>query len=174
MKCFDSLLVPSSGKLNKWQFLHWKSLAPKFNGRLSFRFSCLESTVPSAAPVDLSAFTPDYSTVILSWDPVPKGDVNGELLGYAVVVNGSDNFLFAAPCFSSLELGNINFSSDTCIRMAAVTKVGFGPMTDCAQIDFGRFSFCPFSAIAGVAITIFGEPFSGYYIPIRNINHIKS
>ena len=95
------------------------------------------STVPSAAPIILSAFSSDYSTVILSWDPVPKGHVNGELLGYGVVVNGSDNFLLAAPCYSSLELSDVNISSDTCIRMAAVTKVGIGPMTNCTEIGFG-------------------------------------
>lgn len=100
------------------------------------------STAPSAAPINLSAFTSDYSTVILSWDPVPKGHINGELLGHTVVVNGSDNILFAAPCFSSLELNVVNVSSDTCIRMAALTKVGIGPMANCAQIDFGKFSFC--------------------------------
>lgn len=96
------------------------------------------STVPSAAPTNLSAFSSDFSTVILSWDPVRKGHVNGELLGYGVVVNGSNNFLLAAPCYSSLELSDVNISSDTCIRMAAVTKVGIGPMTNCTQIGFGR------------------------------------
>lgn len=106
-------------------------------------------TAPSAAPINLSAFSSDYSTVILSWDPVPEGHVNGELLGYTVLVNGSGNFLFAAPCFSSLELSDVNISRDTCIRMAAITRVGIGPMTNCTQIDFGRFSFCPCTAIAG-------------------------
>ena len=89
-----------------------------------------------------------------------------------MVVNGSDNILFAAPCFSSLELNDVNISSDTCIRMAAVTKVGIGPMTDCTQIDFGRFSFCPCTVIAG-----FGESLYGRYIVIRNIirsNHKRS
>ena len=84
-----------------------------------------------------------------------------------MVVNGSDNMLFVAPCFSSLELNDVNVSSDTCIRMAAVTIVGIGSMTNCTQIDFGRFSFCPCTAIAG-----FGESLYGCYM-IEGLNGVN-
>lgn len=162
-RCFEFVFIPSTSKLNKWQSYTLNSKHQ--NLREVFRFFLTSSsTAPTAAPIHLSAFTSDYSTVILSWDPVPKGHVNGELLGHKVVVNGSDNILFAAPCFSSLELNDVNVSSDTCIRMAAVTKVGIGPMTNCTQIDFGRFSFCLCTARAGL-----GESLYGYYIVIRNI-----
>ncbi|XP_078352793.1 uncharacterized protein LOC144637605 [Oculina patagonica] len=34
-----------------------------------------DECVPSAVPTNISAFSPDYSTVILSWDPVPDGEL---------------------------------------------------------------------------------------------------
>ncbi len=58
-----------------------------------------------------------------------------------MLVNGSDGVWFVAPCFSSIELKNINLSSDTCIQMAVINKDGLGPLTNCTKIDFGEFSF---------------------------------
>ncbi|XP_078354170.1 uncharacterized protein LOC144638790 isoform X2 [Oculina patagonica] len=105
-----------------------------------------DECVPSAVPTNISAFSPDYSTVILSWDPVPEGDVNGELVGYAVLVNGSDGVWFVAPCFSSIELKNINLSSDTCIQMAVINKNGIGPLTNCTKINFAPDTSSPKTA----------------------------
>ncbi|KAL9951704.1 hypothetical protein ACROYT_G044426 [Oculina patagonica] len=105
-----------------------------------------DECVRSAVPTNISAFSPDYSTVVLSWNPVPDGDVNGELEGYIVLVNGSDGVWFVAPCFSSIELKNINLSTDTCIQMAVINKVGFGPLTNCTKIDFAANTSSPKTA----------------------------
>ncbi|XP_078352789.1 uncharacterized protein LOC144637600 [Oculina patagonica] len=105
-----------------------------------------DECVPSAVPTNISAFSPDYSSVILSWDPVPDGEVNGELVGYTVLVNGSDGVWFVAPCFSSIELKNINLSSDTCIQMAVINKNGIGPLTNCTKINFAPDTSSPKTA----------------------------
>ena len=96
------------------------------------------------APSNFLVFSADGRTLSLSWDPVPQSEVNGELKGYTILVNDSnhDGTLFVSPCFSSLQLKNKTFSSNTCIRMAAVTKVGLGKMTSCTKIDVGKMKCC--------------------------------
>lgn len=63
----------------------------------------------------LLVFIFDYSMVILFWDLVFKGYVNGEFLGYKVVVNGFDNILFVVLCFLFFEFNDVNVLSDMCI-----------------------------------------------------------
>lgn len=63
----------------------------------------------------LLVFIFDYSMVILFWDLVFKGYVNGEFLGYIVVVNGFDNILFVVLCFLFFEFNDVNVLSDMCI-----------------------------------------------------------
>ena len=65
-----------------------------------------------------------------------ESEVDVEIDGYAIFVNGPENITitFVSSCFSSLLLKNVSFSSDTCIQIAAVTKDGFGVLSNCTNI----------------------------------------
>lgn len=65
--------------------------------------------------INLLVFIFDYGMVILFWNLVFKGYVNGEFLGYIVVVNGFDNILFVVLCFLFFEFNDVNVLSDMCI-----------------------------------------------------------
>lgn len=65
--------------------------------------------------INLLVFIFDYGMVILFWDLVFKGYVNGEFLGYIVVVNGFDNILFVVLCFLFFKFNDVNVLSDMCI-----------------------------------------------------------
>lgn len=64
--------------------------------------------------------------------------MNGKLLAYVVLIKAANATVFVAPCYSSVELTNLTVSTDICIQMAAVTKVGFGKLTDCVVVNFGE------------------------------------
>ena len=84
----------------------------------------------------------DLNSVNLSWDQAPADGMNGKLIAYAVLIQGSNTVMYAAPCHSSLKLKNVNFTADTCFQMAAVTRAGYGNLTDCIKIDvLGGLSF---------------------------------
>ncbi|XP_022804392.1 phosphatidylinositol phosphatase PTPRQ-like [Stylophora pistillata] len=92
--------------------------------------------VPSLAPSNISAFSSDGSTVNLSWNAVPEREGEVEIVGYAIIINGSEynTIRFVASCSSPLLLKNVSFSDDTCIHMAALSIDGFGILSDCTII----------------------------------------
>ena len=97
----------------------------------------LESLVPSAPPTNPFAFM-DFNTVSLSWGPLPPKGINGELMGYAVLIEAYKKYVYTGPCYLSLKIENLNFTSDICIQMAALTKVGLGKLTDCVPVTTGE------------------------------------
>ncbi|XP_073999543.1 roundabout homolog 2-like isoform X2 [Rhodnius prolixus] len=86
--------------------------------------------VPSAAPTGLSWDVLNSSYVLLRWSPPPPQHLNGVLLGYKVLVKNNTTLTetsLNATTSSTLLLGPLNAKSAYNVRVAGVTKAGWGP-----------------------------------------------
>ena len=91
------------------------------------------------APTNPSVFMLNNS-VMLSWGQPPSVGINGELLGYSVHIQESNTVILVGQCYLSMELKKENISAESCVRVAAITKSGFGVPTSCVKIDLGEFT----------------------------------
>ena len=91
------------------------------------------------APTNPSVFMLNNS-VMLSWGQPPSVGINRELLGYSVHIQESNTVILVGLCYLSMELKKENISAESCVRVAAITKAGFGVPTSCVKIDLGEFT----------------------------------
>ena len=96
-------------------------------------------SVSSMAPTNPSVFMLNNS-VMLSWGQPPSVGINGELLGYSVHIQESNTVILVGQCYLSMKLKKENISAESCVRVAAITKAGFGVPTSCVKIDLGEFT----------------------------------
>ncbi|KAJ7334472.1 hypothetical protein OS493_014789 [Desmophyllum pertusum] len=92
--------------------------------------------VPSAAPMNLRSVHSDSSSIIVEWDPIPKGSENGVLQGYKVVY-------MALSRYADLETNHDDYSAVLLglgddllytIKVAAYTKIGTGDFSQPIQV----------------------------------------
>ena len=93
--------------------------------------------VPSSPPIDVTVIegtTPD--TINITWNP--PDELNGKLTGYKVMVNntlanGTLRTKEFMTCTNYINLTGIDKKTEYNIKVAASTRKGLGPFSECVE-----------------------------------------
>ena len=98
---------------------------------------CSSSLAPSAPP---NHFCVEYlgpSSIIVVWEPVPKGSRNGRVQGYRVVYQahnktfvGNVSYLDVGPEVFRAILDDLSHDTQYRTKVAAFTRAGQGPFSE--------------------------------------------
>ena len=122
------------------------SLSSARKGAIQSRTSILVLSPPALLLHPLPSSTARQATPTLTYDPSLFTASLFFTLNGATRTTISTRILSPpAPvttchCYLSMELRKENTSAESCVRVAAITKAGFGVPTSCVKIDLGEFT----------------------------------
>lgn len=84
-------------------------------------------SVPNQAPANVRVEYVDWKSIIIEWDPVPKGSENGIIQGY-LVQYGEPQSQMGNQSISGFRavLGGVQRNTSYVIQVAAYTSMGVG------------------------------------------------
>ena len=90
------------------------------------------SLVPLVKPSDLNVTSKNSTSVNISWKPIPIEEQNGFIIGYTVIVKGSNSdspkpILVEGADADSIGVRNLHLSTSYTFEVCAKTSKGSGP-----------------------------------------------
>lgn len=98
--------------------------------------SCV-STVPTAAPVNVTLYATTPRTLLINWKPPPLGEQNGDITNYTLIIADENGADVREEVTEELELvvGGLQPFQLYYVHLAASTSVGLGPHTSPLLIE---------------------------------------